>query len=133
MGIQVQGCGLVLLLVLLFFFVRQKRVGLYTERIFFITLMIAIGCLSLDIFTIYAIKARAYIPILAGNDFHIKAQRKIPHTKVTGPRTKRFSSLFLAAASVIVEMTGTWIPLSLMNSETEYKVKRTRRTIMVAG
>lgn len=62
MGIQVQGCGLVLLLVLLFFFVRQKRVGLYTERIFFITLMIAIGCLSLDIFTIYAIKARAYIP-----------------------------------------------------------------------
>lgn len=78
-------------------------------------------------------KARAYIPIVAGNDFHIKAQRKIPHTKVTGPRTKRFSSLFLAAASVIVEMTGTWIPLSLMNSETEYKVKSTRRTIMVAG
>lgn len=62
MGIQVQGCGLVLLLVLLFFFVRQKRVGLYTERIFFITLMIAIGCLSLDIFTIYAIRNSAFIP-----------------------------------------------------------------------
>ena len=62
MSIQVQGCGLVLLLVLLFFFIRQRRVGLYTERIFFITLMIAIGCLCLDIFTIYAITYREYIP-----------------------------------------------------------------------
>lgn len=65
MDIQVQCCGIVLLLMLLFFFVRHRRIGLYSERVFFITLMFTLGCLTLDVVSIGAIVNREHLaPIL---------------------------------------------------------------------
>lgn len=63
-------------------------------------------------------KESAYIPMAAASKGdHINAHRIIPEQRVTGPKTKRFSSRFLAAASVIADMRGTEIPLILTYSQ----------------
>lgn len=65
MYIQVQCCGMVLLLMLLFFFVRHRRIGVYSERVFFVTLMVTMACLTLDMVSIVAIVNRNHIsPVL---------------------------------------------------------------------
>lgn len=49
MDIQIQCCGLAIMICLLFFYFRQKKVGLYTESIFLISLLVSIICIVLDI------------------------------------------------------------------------------------
>lgn len=62
MNIQVQCCGLVMMGLLLYFYLRQKTVGLYTEKIFLRTLLASIANVSLDILSIVAITYRNSIP-----------------------------------------------------------------------
>jgi EAL domain-containing protein (putative c-di-GMP-specific phosphodiesterase class I) len=62
MNIQVQGCGMAILLTLLFFFLSQKKVGLYTERIFLATLVITLVSVGLDIGSVVAITFDTVIP-----------------------------------------------------------------------
>lgn len=64
MNIQVQCCGLVMMGLLLYFYLRQKTVGLYTEKIFLKTLVITIICVVLDVLSIVAITYRSLIPEL---------------------------------------------------------------------
>lgn len=62
MNIQVQCCGLVMMGLLLYFYLRQKTVGLYTEKIFLKTLAVTIICVILDVLSIIAITYRSLIP-----------------------------------------------------------------------
>lgn len=62
MNIQVQCCGLVMMGLLLYFYLRQKTVGLYTEKIFLRTLVVMITCVVLDVLSIVAITYRSFIP-----------------------------------------------------------------------
>lgn len=62
MNIQVQCCGLVMMGLLLYFYLRQKTVGLYTEKIFLRTLIVTIICVVLDVLSIVAITYRSFIP-----------------------------------------------------------------------
>ena len=55
MNIQLQCCGLVIIALLLFFFFYQRRVGLFTERIFIHTISISGLCVILDALSIVAI------------------------------------------------------------------------------
>lgn len=63
MNIQIQCCGLVLLLVLLYFYKRQKRIMMKTEiafqRIYYTTLC----CVSLDILSVVALTYADRIPV----------------------------------------------------------------------
>ena len=61
MNIQMQICGLIILLCLLYFVIRQKTVGLYTEKVFLWTLLITIVCVSFDIISVVAIHKSAYL------------------------------------------------------------------------
>jgi len=63
MNIQMQCCGLILLLVLLVFYLRQKRLNLVTERAFFVVFIVMLCCISLDILSIVCIIYRDYLPI----------------------------------------------------------------------
>lgn len=62
MNIHGQICGLIIVLVLLLFFVRQRKVGLHTESIFFLILMATLVSLVLDITSVAAIVYRQHIP-----------------------------------------------------------------------
>lgn len=62
MNIQIQCCGLVMMGLLLYFYLRQKTVGLYTERIFLRTLIASIVGIFLDILSVVAITYRSLIP-----------------------------------------------------------------------
>ena len=55
MNILMQMSGLIMLICLLYFVLRQKTVGLYTEKVFFRTLVISTLCVSFDILSIIAI------------------------------------------------------------------------------
>lgn len=55
MNILMQISGLIMLMCLLYFFLRQKTVGLYTEKVFFRTLIISTLCVSFDILSVIAI------------------------------------------------------------------------------
>lgn len=55
MSTQMQFCGIVTLLILLFFYSRHKRTHLITERVFHLVLWAALVCLSLDAGSIVAI------------------------------------------------------------------------------
>lgn len=55
MNIQVQICGLIMLIMLAIFFFGNRRIGLYTEKVFVRTLISGIICLSLDILSVVAI------------------------------------------------------------------------------
>lgn len=78
--------------------------------------------------------ASAKIPNAAFSRGKKRAAQKIPHTRVTGPRTNLFSSRFRAAVSVTLEIKGTWIPFNRNNSLNEYNktpvIKRIRVGIL---
>jgi EAL domain-containing protein (putative c-di-GMP-specific phosphodiesterase class I) len=50
-----QICGLTVMALLLYFFLRQKRAGLYTEYVFLETLLVTMGSVVLDICSVIAI------------------------------------------------------------------------------
>ncbi len=62
MNIQAQCCGIVLLLVLLYFYIRQRKVHLNTEKAFMLTLCVSLLCLSLDVLSIVVITHMKYLP-----------------------------------------------------------------------
>lgn len=62
MNIQVQCCGLAILLLLFYFYTRQKRVGLFSETVFLKELLMTVLCLVLDILSIIAIYYRSDLP-----------------------------------------------------------------------
>lgn len=68
-------------------------------------------------------KAKDRIPIFAARGGKIKAVINTPEARVTGPKTKWFSSLFREAISVIFEIIGTEIPFNLNISQTIYPAK----------
>lgn len=55
MNIKVQCCGLVILLIVLYFYIYHRRVKLKTEKVFFRFLLVCIGCVCLDILSVYVI------------------------------------------------------------------------------
>lgn len=62
MNIQMQVCGLFILLLILYFYQRQDTVGLFTEMLFKRALYVSIGCLVLDILSIILIVNMARFP-----------------------------------------------------------------------
>ena len=46
MHTQNQFCSMAIMIILLYLFLRQKRVGLYTEKVFLRTLLVAMLCVS---------------------------------------------------------------------------------------
>lgn len=67
MNIQIQCCGLAILICLLFYYFRQKKVGLYTENIFISTLFTTLGCIILEIALVITVGYGKYMaPVLAG-------------------------------------------------------------------
>ncbi len=64
MNIQMQTGGILILLLLLYFYKRQGNLGLYTGRIFLRVLYVTILCLTLDILSIILIVHQASLPLL---------------------------------------------------------------------
>lgn len=62
MNIQMQCCGFFLLLVLLYFYLRQKKLHLATEKAFFVVFVVMLFCISLDIMSIIAIIHAEILP-----------------------------------------------------------------------
>lgn len=56
MNILAQSCGLMVLAVIMFIYVRQKKLGLKTEKTFFTAMCTAITCLIFDILSLVAIR-----------------------------------------------------------------------------
>lgn len=63
MNIQAQMCGLVLMLVLLFFFIRRKTLGLNTQIVFHFVMGITILCITMDILSVVVICSRDSLPL----------------------------------------------------------------------
>lgn len=55
MNIQVQCCGVVILIMLWFFYLKHKPLGLYSVKLFLITMAATSFCISMDIISIVAI------------------------------------------------------------------------------
>ena len=62
MNIQMQVCGLIILVLILYFYKRQDTVGLYTETLFRRALYTCIICLVLDILSVVMIMSQAFFP-----------------------------------------------------------------------
>lgn len=62
MNIQMQLCGLIILLLILYFYKRQDTVGLYTEVLFRRALYMCMGCLVLDILSVVLIVNQDHFP-----------------------------------------------------------------------
>ncbi len=62
MHIQMQCCGIILMMVLLFFYTRQKRISLNTERAFLRAFCLNLFCIILDIASIIVIYQRERLP-----------------------------------------------------------------------
>lgn len=62
MHIQMQCCGIVLMMVLLFFYLRQKRILLNTERAFLRAFCLNLFCILLDVASIVVIYQRDKLP-----------------------------------------------------------------------
>lgn len=58
MHIQIQCCGIVLLLVLFYFYVRQKRISLYTQKAFWGVFWATFVCVVFDVVSIIVIQHR---------------------------------------------------------------------------
>lgn len=58
MHIQIQCCGVVLMLVLFYFYVRQKRIALETQKAFLVVFWASFLCIAFDIFSIIVIEYR---------------------------------------------------------------------------
>lgn len=64
MNIQIQCCGIILLLMLLLFYSRQKRIYLDTEKAYLRSLLVTMLCVTLDILSVIAIERMHRLPIL---------------------------------------------------------------------
>lgn len=62
MNIQVQCCGIAILLLLWIFYLRQRPLGLYSVKLFLITLGMTSFCVTMDILSIVAIHHMEQIP-----------------------------------------------------------------------
>ncbi len=62
MHIQIQCCGIILMLTLFFFYMRQKRISLNSQKAFLRVFGATFICLSMDILSIGAIKYRHLMP-----------------------------------------------------------------------
>lgn len=62
MHIQMQCCGIVIMMVLLFFYMRQRRISLNTEKVFFQAFFLNLFCIILDVASIVAIYRRDILP-----------------------------------------------------------------------
>ncbi|MDE6607746.1 MAG: hypothetical protein K2K54_08340, partial [Lachnospiraceae bacterium] len=62
MHIQVQCCGIVLMMVLLFFYLRQKRMALKTEKAFLKAFCVTLACIVFDILSLIVIAKRNILP-----------------------------------------------------------------------
>ncbi|MDE7322390.1 MAG: EAL domain-containing protein [Lachnospiraceae bacterium] len=58
MHIQIQCCGIVLMLVLFYFYVRQKRISLYTQKAFWGVFWATFVCVVFDVLSIIVIQHR---------------------------------------------------------------------------
>lgn len=58
MQIQIQCCGIVLMMVLFYFYIRQKRIALNTQRAFLGVYGATFACIVLDVFSIGVIEYR---------------------------------------------------------------------------
>lgn len=67
-------------------------------------------------------KESAKIPTLAASAGKNNAAQIIPITRVTGPKTNLFSSLFLAAISVMFPIIGKDFPFNLKDSLIQYRI-----------
>lgn len=65
MNIKVQCCGIVLMLVLSYFYIRQKKVRLNTEKAFWRIFCVTLICICLDILSLFAIKYKGRLPGIA--------------------------------------------------------------------
>lgn len=61
MNIEVQCCGIAILLLLWIFYLRQKPLGLYSVKLFLITMGMTSFCIAMDILSIVAINRKAQI------------------------------------------------------------------------
>lgn len=61
MNIEVQCCGIVILLLLWYFLLRQKALGLEAEKLFLLTMAVTSFCVVMDIMSIAAINYRQQI------------------------------------------------------------------------
>ncbi len=64
MPVQIQTCGLVLDILLIYFFLRHETVGLFSERIFRFALVVNTVCVVLDILSIFGIVLREVLPAI---------------------------------------------------------------------
>lgn len=62
MHIQMQCCGIVLMMVLLFFYLRQRRISLKTQRAFLRAFCLNLFCIILDVASIVVIYQRDKLP-----------------------------------------------------------------------
>ncbi|MDE5700019.1 MAG: EAL domain-containing protein [Lachnospiraceae bacterium] len=62
MNVQMQVCGLIILLLILYFYKRQDTVGLYTEALFRRALYTCMACLVLDILSVILIVNQDRLP-----------------------------------------------------------------------
>ncbi|MDE7477178.1 MAG: EAL domain-containing protein [Lachnospiraceae bacterium] len=63
MNIEMQVCGLIILLLIFYFYKRQDTVGLYTETLFRRALYTSMGCLILDIVSVILIVNEDKLPL----------------------------------------------------------------------
>ena len=56
MHIQIQCCGIVLMLVLFYFYMRQRRIALHTQRTFLNVFWSTFACIAVDILSIGTIE-----------------------------------------------------------------------------
>lgn len=63
MNIEVQCCGIAILILLWIFYLRQKPLGLYSVKLFLVTMGITSFCVIMDILSIVAINHRDEIPV----------------------------------------------------------------------
>ena len=69
MNIKMQCCGLIILLVIIFIYSRQKKINLNTEKAFLrLLIMVAIG-LTLDICSLFALNYSSVLPVLVVDFF----------------------------------------------------------------
>lgn len=62
MHIQIQCCGIVLMLVLFYFYMRQRRISLNTQKAFLSVYLATFVCITVDILSIEAIRYRHLLP-----------------------------------------------------------------------
>ena len=62
LNIEVQSCGLALVLLLIFFSTRHEKLGLYSEHLFRLSLIVNLCCITLDILSIFGIVYDDRIP-----------------------------------------------------------------------